>query len=176
MGPATLGVRSPPGWRPARMGRPSRLRGSPRGAADRTPRCNAAEVLRSHAEVSRMEHSLESALAAWDGESILLHRDHPTGAWIVIAIHSTRLGPAAGGTRMKTYPDLAAAVQDAQRLAAGMTAKLALPGLGYGGGKSLSAPASRFPPQQRPAPPQRPRAPAEALGGALLPRARAGPS
>lgn len=94
-------------------------------------------------------HSLESVLADWDGESILLHRDVPSGAWIVIAIHSTRLGPAAGGTRMKTYPDLASAVRDAQRLASGMTAKTALPGLGYGGGKAVIALPSDFDGAQR---------------------------
>ena len=34
-------------------------------------------------------------------------RDDPeTGATILIALHSSRLGPASGGTRMKTYPDL----------------------------------------------------------------------
>ncbi len=115
-----------------------------------------------------MELSLESALAAWDGESILLHRDQPTGAWIVIAIHSTRLGPAAGGTRMKSYPDLAAAVQDAQRLAAGMTAKLALPGLGYGGGKAVIALPAELDLAQRPALLQRYGALVKALGGLFV--------
>lgn len=93
--------------------------------------------------------SLESILAAWDGESVMLHRDHPSGAWIVIAISSTRLGPAAGGTRMKLYPDLASAVLDAQRLASGMTAKMALPGLGYGGGKAVIAQPEDFDTTQR---------------------------
>jgi glutamate dehydrogenase/leucine dehydrogenase len=93
-----------------------------------------------------MESMLEKALESWDGETVLLHRDQPTGAWIVVAIHSTRLGPAAGGTRMKSYPDLATAVRDAQRLASGMTYKTALSGLGYGGGKAVIALPAGFDP------------------------------
>ncbi len=71
---------------------------------------------------------LESLLGAWDGETVIVHHDQPTGAWILIALHSTRLGPAGGGTRMKSYPNLGAALQDACRLSAGMTYKLAVPG------------------------------------------------
>jgi len=97
-----------------------------------------------------MAASLESVLAGWDGEGVLLHRDPPTGAWIVVALHSTRLGPAAGGTRMKPYPDLAAAVRDAQRLASGMTLKLAVTGLPYGGGKAVIAPPPGLDPAARP--------------------------
>ncbi|RMF87306.1 MAG: amino acid dehydrogenase [Nitrospinota bacterium] len=82
---------------------------------------------------------MESLLRSWDGEAVIIHFDHPTGAWIVIAIHSTRLGPAGGGTRMKTYPDLPAAVQDAMRLAAAMTYKFAIPGIAMGGGKAVIA-------------------------------------
>lgn len=93
--------------------------------------------------------SIEAALAEWDGESVVFHRDHSSGAWIVIAISSTRLGPAAGGTRMKTYPALADAVRDAQRLSDGMTAKTALPGLGFGGGKAVIALPHNFDPAQR---------------------------
>ena len=64
---------------------------------------------------------MESLLKAWDGETVVVRYDRPTGAWIFIAIHSTRLGPAGGGTRMKSYPDVASALQDAFRLAAGMS-------------------------------------------------------
>jgi glutamate dehydrogenase/leucine dehydrogenase len=115
--------------------------------------------------------SLESILAAWDGASLVLHRDHPSGAWIIVAIHSTRLGPAAGGTRMKAYLDLASAVRDAQRLAAGMTAKLALPNLGYGGGKAVIALPADFDPQnpeQRPALLRRYGALVKSLGGLFV--------
>jgi leucine dehydrogenase len=75
----------------------------------------------------------------WDGEALVLRHDAPTGAWIAIAVHSTRLGPAVGGTRLRAYPDLADAVADAERLAAGMTLKFAVPGMPWGGGKAVIA-------------------------------------
>lgn len=80
-----------------------------------------------------------TAAPDWDGEECLLERDGPTGAWIAIAIHSTRLGPAVGGTRMREYPDARAALADARALAAAMTLKFALPGLPWGGGKGVLA-------------------------------------
>jgi leucine dehydrogenase len=80
---------------------------------------------------------MESLLQEWDGETVVIHRDHPTGAWIFIAIHSTKLGPATGGTRMKHYPDQRAALEDALKLAAGMTFKFAVPGINRGGGKAV---------------------------------------
>lgn len=54
-----------------------------------------------------------------------------------IAIHSTALGPAVGGTRFWNYPDDEAAVRDLLRLARGMTYKNALAGIPFGGGKSI---------------------------------------
>lgn len=79
----------------------------------------------------------------WDGEETFLEKDVPTGAWFAIAIHSTRLGPAVGGTRFRAYPTPADALADAKRLAAAMTLKFAVPGLPWGGGKGvIAAPAS----------------------------------
>ena len=49
---------------------------------------------------------MESLIRAWDGESVIIRFDRAANAWIFIAIHSTRLGPAVGGTRMKSYLDL----------------------------------------------------------------------
>jgi len=54
-----------------------------------------------------------------------------------IAIHSTRLGPAIGGTRLWSYPDDEAAIRDLLRLARGMTYKNALVSVPFGGGKSI---------------------------------------
>jgi leucine dehydrogenase len=94
---------------------------------------------------------LESLLTEWDGETVIIRYDQATGAWILIAIHSTSLGPAGGGTRMKPYPDPRAALQDGLRLAAGMTYKFAVPGIPRGGGKAVIDIPPDFDPQSRPA-------------------------
>src|SRR5437762_14272250 len=54
-----------------------------------------------------------------------------------IAVHSTKLGPAVGGTRFWKYENDEAAVKDLLRLARGMTYKNALAGLPLGGGESV---------------------------------------
>lgn len=82
---------------------------------------------------------MESLLKTWDGECTIVSFDQPTGAWIFIAIHSTRLGPATGGTRMRSYPDPQSALRDALKLAAGMTYKYAVHGFPRGGGKAVLA-------------------------------------
>jgi leucine dehydrogenase len=94
---------------------------------------------------------MESLIRAWTGETVVVRYDRLTGAWILIAIHSTRLGPAGGGTRMKPYPDLDAALLDVLRLAEGMTYKFAGPGIPFGGGKAVIALPSGFDQQARPA-------------------------
>ncbi|HYT10729.1 MAG TPA: Glu/Leu/Phe/Val dehydrogenase dimerization domain-containing protein [Mycobacteriales bacterium] len=78
-------------------------------------------------------------IADWDGEAVVSHHDRDTGAWMFIGIHSTRLGPACGGTRMRVYPTPADAVHDVLRLAEGMTLKCAAAGLPTGGGKAVLA-------------------------------------
>ena len=50
--------------------------------------------------------NLEALLESWDGESLIVRNDRPSGAWIFIAVHSTRLGPAVGGTDSATVGDL----------------------------------------------------------------------
>jgi leucine dehydrogenase len=82
---------------------------------------------------------MESLIKEWDGDSIILRFDRPANTWIIVVIHSTRLGPATGGTRMKEYPHVQAALQDAQRLAKGMSYKWAAAGLDAGGGKAVMA-------------------------------------
>lgn len=94
---------------------------------------------------------METLIREWGGETVIVHYDRPTGAWIFIAIHSTRLGPAVGGTRMKPYASVQAALQDAMRLAAGMTYKFATPGMPFGGGKAVIAIPADFEAQSRPA-------------------------
>jgi glutamate dehydrogenase/leucine dehydrogenase len=83
---------------------------------------------------------MESLIKQWDGEKVIIQYDQPSGAWIFMAIHSTRLGPpVSGGTRMRSYPNAQAALQDAFKLSAAMTNKLALAGVGHGGGKVVIA-------------------------------------
>jgi len=93
---------------------------------------------------------METLLKQWDGEEIVLRHDRPSGAWIIIAIHSSRLGPPSGGTRMKQYPDLASAVTDAMNLSQGMTFKFAVAGMARGGGKAVINLPANFDPAQRP--------------------------
>ena len=81
----------------------------------------------------------EGLLAAWDGEEVVVRFDQPTGAWIFLAIHSRRRGPACGGTRMKSYPEPADGLADAMRLSAAMTKKMAAVDLPFGGGKAVIA-------------------------------------
>jgi len=92
---------------------------------------------------------MESLLKEWNGETSIIRYDQPTGAWIFIAIFSTLLGPAAGGTRMKPYSDIQSALQDALRLAEGMTYKFALSGMSFGGGKAVIAIPPDFDPKSR---------------------------
>ena len=82
---------------------------------------------------------MEELLAAWDGESISIHRDRETGTWMFICVHSTRLGRSAGGTRMKHYAQLSDALADGMRLAEAMSLKFASVELPHGGGKAVIA-------------------------------------
>ncbi len=83
---------------------------------------------------------MESLFKQWAGENLITRYHQPTGAWIFLAIHSMRLGPpVSGGTRMKSYPSVEAALQDAFKLSAAMTSKLALAGIAHGGGKAVIA-------------------------------------
>src|SRR5690348_12383080 len=72
-----------------------------------------------------------------DHEQVLIGRDAATGYHGIIAIHSTALGPAVGGTRLWNYDSEEEALTDALRLSQGMTYKTALAGLPLGGGKSI---------------------------------------
>ena len=72
-----------------------------------------------------------------DHEQVVVRADARTGLRAIIAIHDTRLGPAAGGCRRWIYPDTDSALRDALRLSQGMTYKNAVAGLPFGGGKSV---------------------------------------
>jgi leucine dehydrogenase len=70
-------------------------------------------------------------------ESLHFVQDPKSGLKAIIAIHSTALGPAAGGCRRWQYASDADALTDALRLSRGMTYKNAVAGLEFGGGKSV---------------------------------------
>ena len=70
-------------------------------------------------------------------EKVVIARDPVSGYHGIIAIHSTTLGPAVGGTRFWNYATEEEALNDALRLSQGMTYKTALAGLPFGGGKSV---------------------------------------
>lgn len=70
-------------------------------------------------------------------EGVHLFHDEASGLRAIIAVHSTRLGPAAGGCRMWNYSGGEAMLRDALRLSQGMSFKNAMAGLDLGGGKAV---------------------------------------
>src|SRR2546430_15183867 len=81
--------------------------------------------------------SLFRLLAEHDHEQVSFAYDASCGYRGIIAIHSTVLGPALGGTRFWNYGTDDEALVDCLRLARGMTYKAAVAGLNLGGGKSV---------------------------------------
>ncbi len=94
-------------------------------------------------------NALGQAIEVWNGEQLELVRDLQTGAWFVIAIHSTQAGPARGGTRMRSYPNLDAAVIDVLALSRAMTGKFRALDFPSGGGKAVIYQPSRLSQQDR---------------------------
>jgi len=72
-----------------------------------------------------------------DHEIVHFVTDRESGLCAVIALHSTHLGPAAGGVRFWHYAEPGEAVRDALRLSRGMSFKNAMAGLPLGGGKAV---------------------------------------
>lgn len=70
-------------------------------------------------------------------ELVQLVHDRSSGLTAIIALHSTHLGPGAGGTRFWHYAEPKAAMRDALRLSRGMSYKNAMAGLPMGGGKAV---------------------------------------
>ncbi|HEU4480565.1 MAG TPA: Glu/Leu/Phe/Val dehydrogenase [Actinomycetota bacterium] len=70
-------------------------------------------------------------------EQVVFCSDDQSGLKAIIAIHSTALGPALGGTRFYDYKNEEEALVDVLRLAKGMTYKAAAAGLDLGGGKAV---------------------------------------
>jgi leucine dehydrogenase len=80
---------------------------------------------------------LFDTIAEMGHEQLVLCQDRASGYRGIIAVHSTTLGPALGGTRFWNYASDEEAIVDALRLARGMTYKNAVAGLNLGGGKSV---------------------------------------
>ncbi len=91
----------------------------------RSDRMGAAE----HLHVEQLDHE--------GYEAVLRCRDVASGLDAIIAIHSTVLGPALGGTRFHAYDEPDEALTDVLRLARAMTSKAAVAGLDLGGGKAV---------------------------------------
>jgi leucine dehydrogenase len=72
-----------------------------------------------------------------DHEIVHFVTDRASGLRAVIAVHSTHLGPGAGGVRFWHYAEAGDAVRDALRLSRGMSFKNAMAGLPMGGGKAV---------------------------------------
>jgi valine dehydrogenase (NAD+) len=78
-----------------------------------------------------------TALNQTGHEQVVFCHDAPTGLRAIIAIYSTALGPALGGTRFYPYPSMDAALADVLNLSKAMAYKNALAGLDHGGGKAV---------------------------------------
>jgi glutamate dehydrogenase/leucine dehydrogenase len=76
-------------------------------------------------------------IGADDYEQVVFCHDRGSGLRAIVAVHSTRLGPALGGTRFYPYPSETEGLEDVLRLARGMTYKAAAAGLDLGGGKAV---------------------------------------
>ncbi len=70
-------------------------------------------------------------------EQVVFCNDETTGLKAIIAIHSTKLGPALGGCRMRPYSSTEEALEDVLRLSKGMTYKCAAADVDFGGGKAV---------------------------------------
>ncbi|RMF86430.1 MAG: Glu/Leu/Phe/Val dehydrogenase, partial [Nitrospinota bacterium] len=84
-----------------------------------------------------MEDFLFPYMERFDYENLFLCQDRRIPLRAIIAIHDTTLGPATGGCRMWTYASEREAIEDALRLARGMTYKYAAAGVNLGGGKCV---------------------------------------
>jgi leucine dehydrogenase len=93
-----------------------------------------------------------------DHEQVVFAADPACGLRAIIAVHSTALGPAIGGCRIRPYADGAEALTDVLRLSRGMSLKAAVAGVPFGGGKMVVI-----------ADPRRDKTPAllKAIGGAI---------
>ena len=98
---------------------------------------------------NRLHRVFDELVRGWHGEEVVVRFDDATRTWMFVAVHSTLLGPAMGGSRMRSYASPLEALGDVLRLAGAMTVKQAAAGLPYGGGKAVLAVAD-VPPSNSP--------------------------
>src|SRR5919199_4835929 len=73
-----------------------------------------------------------------DHEQVVIRQDPETGLRLIVAVHSTVLGPSLGGLRLRRYPGgLREALDDVLALSRTMTLKASAAGLDLGGGKAV---------------------------------------
>jgi len=84
-------------------------------------------------------------------EEVVVGRGERSGLYVIVAIHSTTLGPALGGARLWSYEALGDGIADALRLSEAMTYKAAAAGLDLGGGKAVlcAPPDGELSPEER---------------------------
>lgn len=88
-------------------------------------------------------------MAGLDHEELHVRRGERTGIYVIVAIHSTALGPALGGARLWRYENHWDGVADALRLSGAMTLKASAAGLDLGGGKCVICADGRLGPERR---------------------------
>jgi valine dehydrogenase (NAD+) len=103
------------------------------GANDQAASVQAASVQAASVQAA----SAPSASVPTGHEQVVFCQDVPTGLRAIIAIYSTALGPALGGTRFYPYQGEDDALADALNLSRAMAYKNALAGLDLGGGKAV---------------------------------------
>src|SRR3954468_10892359 len=86
-----------------------------------------------------MPSVFEELISTWDGEQVAVRYDPELLTWMFIGVHSTRLGPAGGGTRMRVYERPEDGLADALKLSSAMTRKFAVCDVPRGGGKGVLA-------------------------------------
>ncbi len=104
------------------------VRGDARGVGSRMSHGNghAAHTNGHRRPAERLDH-----------EELVVRRGRRSGIYVVVAVHSTALGPALGGARLWHYRAPGDAIADALRLSEAMTLKAAAAGLDLGGGKAV---------------------------------------
>jgi valine dehydrogenase (NAD+) len=90
-----------------------------------------------HSPTSPDSSAGQSPSASYGHEQVVFCQDRQSGLRAIIAIYSTALGPALGGTRFYPYPDEETALADALNLSRAMAYKNAMAGLDHGGGKAV---------------------------------------